>query len=319
MLDISALGELLMDFTPAGKSGKSNRLYECNPGGAPANVLAALAKLGKKTAFIGKVGDDSFGNLLKDTLDKAGISTEGLCFSKEMNTTITFVNLNEQGDRSFLFYRKPGADMMLTEEEINYDIIKNSTIFHFGSVSMTDEPSRTATLKAAEFAKKQNKIISYDPNLRLPLWCSREEAKKQIIVGLEYPDILKISEEEMEFITGTTDFEKGTSLLSERYNIKIIFVTLGSEGCFYRAGNITNRIPGFRVETVDTTGAGDAFLGAALYKIIEMDKRLDALTQEDLDKITIFANGAGALVTTKKGAISVMPSLDEVEKIIYRK
>jgi fructokinase len=209
--------------------------------------------------------------------------------------------------------------MTFTEEEVNYDIIKNSKVFHFGSVSMTDEPSRTATLKSAAFAKKQNKIISYDPNLRLPLWSNREEAKKQVIAGLEFPHILKISEEELEFITETSDLGEGTSLLADRYGIKVIFVTLGSEGCFYRAGGLINKIQGFKVETIDTTGAGDAFLGAAIHKILDIGKSLKDLSKEELDKIVCFANGAGAQVTTKRGAISVMPSLVDIERLLENK
>lgn len=314
MFDVVALGELLIDFTPIGKSEKGNDIYESNPGGAPANVLAALAKLNRKTAFIGKVGKDSFGILLKEVLDKNNISSEGLRFSEDINTTITFVSLDKKGDRSFVFYRKPGADMMLKEDEIDYELIKNSKVFHFGSVSMTSEPCRTATLKAAAYARENGLLVSYDPNLRILLWKNEEEARNQILEGMKYADVLKISEEELEFITGIKDFAKGTAYLKNTYDIKLIFVTLGSEGCFYRAGNITGKLDGYKVNAIDTTGAGDAFLGGALYKIIEMDKKITELDDSDMKQIVSFANGVGALVTTKKGAISVMPDKTEIEK-----
>lgn len=314
MFDVVALGELLIDFTPVGKSEKDNDLYECNPGGAPANVLAVLAKLERKTAFIGKVGKDSFGTLLKGVLDKNNISSKGLKFSDDVNTTITFVSLDNSGDRAFMFYRKPGADMMLKEDEIDYELIKDSKIFHFGSVSMTSEPCRTATLKAAAYARKNGLIVSYDPNLRILLWRNKEEARNQILEGMKYADILKISEEELEFITGFKDFQEGTAYLKNVYDIKLIFVTLGSEGCFYRAGNIIGKVDGYKTNAIDTTGAGDAFLGGALYKIIEIDKELTKLHDSDMRQIVSFANAVGALVTTKKGAISVMPDKAEIEK-----
>ena len=316
MHDIVALGELLMDFTPVGKSEKGNSIFECNPGGAPANVLAAMAKMGKNTAFIGKVGKDSFGFILKEVLENNHICSEGLNLSEVINTTITFVNLDENGDRTFMFYRKPGADMMLTEDEVNYDLIKESKIFHFGSVSMTSEPSRTATLKAAKYAKENGILVSYDPNLRIALWNNEEEARTQILEGMKYADIVKISEEELEFITGIKDFEAGTAYLKDKYEIKIIFVTLGAAGCFYRALMNTGKKSGYKVAAIDTTGAGDSFLGGALYQILEIGKQLTDLDKCDMEKIIGFANAVGALVTTKKGAISIMPDKNEVEKLM---
>ena len=316
MYDVVALGEVLIDFTPYGKSEKGNNVFECNPGGAPANVLAALAKLGKNTAFIGKVGEDSFGYLLKDVLERCSISVEGLGFSKDVRTTLAFVSLSDNGDRSFAFYRNPGADMMLNETEINYDIIEKTKVFHFGSVSMTNEPSKTATLKAASSAKEKGGIVSYDPNLRILLWKNAEEARENILKGMIYADILKISDEELEFITGIRDLERGTEYLRDKYNITLIFVTLGSEGCFYRAGEITGKSQGYKVNVVDTTGAGDSFLGAAIYKILELKKSLKELTESELMEVVGFANAVGALVTTKKGAISIMPDIEEIESFM---
>lgn len=316
MYDVVALGELLMDFTPVGKSEKGNDIFECNPGGAPANVLAALAKMGKKTAFIGKVGKDSFGFILKEVLENNHISSEGLRLSEEINTTITFINLDKNGDRDFMFYRKPGADMMLRSDEVDYNLIKKSKIFHFGSVSMTSEPCKSATLKAAKYAEENGILVSYDPNLRIPLWNNKEQARMQILEGMKYVDILKISEEELEFITGIKDLEEGTAYLKDGYDIKVIFITMGSEGCFYRAPGNTGKLAGYKVTAIDTTGAGDSFLGGALYKILEIGKQLTDLNKSDMEDIIGFANAVGALVATKKGAISIMPEKREIEKLM---
>ncbi len=316
MMDVTALGELLIDFTPAGNSENGNARFERNPGGAPANVLAALAKLGKKGAFIGKVGDDQFGRFLESVLRDNGIDTSGLVLSREYQTTLAFVHLNPDGDRSFSFYRRNGADMMLEEKEVRYDLIKGAKIFHFGSVSMTDDPSRTATLKAASYAKQQGVLVSYDPNLRLPLWSDASVAKQTISEGLRFADILKISEEELEFLTGAAGLSEGSETLFAQYRIPLILVTLGEKGCFIRKGNETAAVQGYPVKAVDTTGAGDGFLGGMLYQLLESGVSLDQLSMERIADMVRFANAVGALATTKKGAIPAMPTLEEVRALM---
>jgi len=316
MPDLAALGELLIDFTPSGVSGQGNPLFECNPGGAPANVLAALVRLGGTGAFIGKVGSDTFGRFLSDTLKKNGIDSKGLRFDKKVNTTLAFVHLSSTGDRSFSFYRNPGADMMLSCDEVDRNIIRDAEAFHFGSVSMTHEPSRTATLESARLAREMGKTISYDPNLRPALWSSLEEAREVIIRGLEFADILKISEDELAFLTGETDLKKGAERLADMYRGRILLVTLGPDGCFFGMDGRYDRLPTYDVKTIDTTGAGDAFLGGFLYRIRPYFGRLQELTFEELHGAVDFANAVGALATTRKGAIPAMPTLKEVTALI---
>ncbi|MGE5612902.1 MAG: PfkB family carbohydrate kinase [Bacillota bacterium] len=316
MFDITALGELLIDFTPHGFSESGNPLFERNPGGAPANLLSAASKLGAATAFIGKVGNDAFGRFLAKTLEACNINTSGLKFSDSVNTTLAFVHLDEKGDRSFSFYRNPGADMMLEERDIDESLIKSSRIFHFGSLSMTGEPARSATLKALEIAKDSGAVISFDPNLRPPLWKSLDDARAQMRKGLEYANILKISEEELEFLTGEKEPAKGTEiLLNCNCNIALIIVTLGPSGAFFRAGSLTGRVPTYDVKVVDTTGAGDAFLGGALYKLKGLGlEQLCTLSKKDLEDILSFANAVGALTTTKRGGIPAVPGIHDVER-----
>ena len=315
MFDVVALGELLIDFTPAGVSSAKNILFERNPGGAPANVLVALSKLGGSGAFIGKVGNDQFGYFLKDVLNTNGINTDGLKFSNEVNTTLAFVNLDEHGDRSFSFYRKPGADIMLKEEEVDLDLIKNSKIFHFGSISMTNEPAKGSTLKAAKYAKQNGIIISYDPNWRPPLWASNKEAKEAMYLGLHYADILKISEEELVFLTGITDLDYGSNILYKK-GIKLIVITLGANGCFYRFCAGTGHINTYNVNVIDTTGAGDAFMGGLLYQICRLGKELDKINKAEIEAIIDFSNAVGSFCTTKKGAIPAMPTMYQVKSCI---
>jgi fructokinase len=312
MYDVSALGELLIDFTPTGHSDQGNILFETNPGGAPANVLVVLSRLNMKTAFIGKVGNDQFGHILKAVLQEQNIDTSNLLFSETVNTTLAFVHLDEKGDRSFSFYRNPGADILLDKNEINEETIKQSRIFHFGSLSLTNEPAATATITALEFAKKHKVLISYDPNLRIPLWKSREEAKQQIKKGFEYADIVKLSEEELEFLTGYRDVLKGTDILQEQYGTSLIFVTLGAKGCFYRNKHVYGNKEGFKANVVDTTGAGDAFFGGALYKLLTMNKSLDLLNNADFEEMVTFANAIGALTTEGKGGIPSIPSREQL-------
>jgi sugar/nucleoside kinase (ribokinase family) len=318
VFDATALGELLIDFTPSGLSLAGNTLFECNPGGAPANVLAVLSRLGKKTAFIGKIGNDGFGKFLNRVLSDIGINTENLVFTGSTNTTLAFVHLTAAGDRSFSFYRNPGADMLLDIKEVNTDIIKGSRVFHFGSVSMTHDPSRSATLFAAKFAKENGLLVSYDPNLRPALWENSDQAREVISEGLLYTDILKLSYEELFFLTGSHNLEEGSQQILDRYATKLIFITLGPGGCFYRAGKLTGLVPVQDVKVVDTTGAGDAFLGSALYKMMEKSKTLEALTAEDLQDIAVFANTVAAMVTMKSGAIPAIPTMEEIKQFMNR-
>lgn len=316
MYDVSALGELLIDLTPYNSDQSGQVIFERNPGGAPANVLAGLSKLGKKTCFIGKVGNDQFGNYLKQVLLDTNIGSEGLSFTDKANTTLAIVHLDKNRDRSFSFYRNPGADTTLTEADIDEDIIKQSRIFHFGSLTLTNEPSATTTIKAVQMAKKLNKVVSYDPNLRVLLWQNLDHARRMMKEGLKYANIVKLSAEELEFITDESDFERGTKQLVDQYHTELIFVTLGAEGCFYRKGEITGKIKSFKVSPVDTTGAGDGFLSGVLYRILEKGKNISKFTSDDLYDICIFGNAVGALVTTRKGAILSMPSKEEIRYLL---
>lgn len=314
--DVIALGELLIDFTMNGKSDQGNQMFEACPGGAPCNVLAMLNKLGKKTAFIGKVGKDQFGLLLKNTLEQAGINTEHLYMDPEIHTTLALVHTLENGDRDFSFYRNPGADMMLTEDEVDEEFLKKGKIFHFGTLSMTHEGIRKATKKALKIAKEAGVLISFDPNLRPPLWDDLENAKKQIRYGLGYCDILKISDNEIQFISGIEDYDEGIKWLQEQYHIPLILLTLGSEGSRAYYNGMRVECKGFVCDTIETTGAGDTFCGSSLNYIT--DHGLDDLKENDLKEMLTFANAAAALITTRKGAIRSMPSREEVETLICK-
>ncbi len=307
MYDVTAIGEVLIDFTPAGLSAQNNPLFEQNPGGAPANVLACLSKLGLSTAFIGKVGADQFGVFLKKTLDSVGVSTQGLVTTDRCGTTLAFVHLSETGDRSFSFYRDPGADLLLEPAELSYQLIDDCRIFHFGSVSMTGEPSASATLAAVRYAKDQGKIISYDPNLRLRLWSSPTTAKAGILSAMPLADIVKISEEELLFLTGETDLERGAQALIADYDLQLVLITLGPDGAFACSRQGMGRRPTYDVKVVDTTGAGDAFTGGFLYQLLQSGKQPAELSSEDLDQFLAFANAVGSLTTTRKGAIPALP------------
>ena len=315
--DVVALGELLIDFTENGTSAQGNGLFEACPGGAPCNVLAMLRKLGKKCAFVGKVGDDMFGRLLRDTIMQVGIHGDGLVMDANIPTTLAFVKTFENGDRDFSFYRKPGADMMLTESELPEETILSARIFHFGTLSMTHEGIRAATVKAVELAKKSSALISFDPNLRPPLWDNLDAAKEAIAWGLSQCDILKIADNELEFMTGETDFTKGAAILHEKYpNIQVLNVTAGADGsyCFY-GEEAPVFVPAFRLGgTVETTGAGDTFCASVLNFILE--NGIAGLTAEDRRNMLRFANAAAYLVTTRKGAIRSMPEREEVEAIL---
>lgn len=313
MFDVTAVGELLIDFTPAGKNDAGSALFAQNPGGAPANVLVAVSRLGGKTAFIGKVGSDGFGEFLKTTLDRNGISTENLIRTDRVHTTLAFVQLDEKGDRSFSFCRNPGADILLAPEDVNPDLLHNTHFLHFGSVSLTDEPSRSATLHAVKAAKSAGAIISYDPNYRAPLWKNEREAKSQMSAALPLADLVKLSEEELEMLTGETGFLRGAQKIEE-LGAKLVLVTLGAKGVFYLRGDRHGILPTYDVKTVDTNGAGDTFLGAVLFRLKEKNLRdIELLSEEELLDILSFANAAGSLATTKSGAIPAMPTLEEVE------
>ncbi|MDD7643715.1 MAG: PfkB family carbohydrate kinase [bacterium] len=309
--DVVALGELLIDFTENGLSAQGNPILEANPGGAPCNVLAMLNKLGKKTAFIGKVGDDNFGHMLAKTVEESGTDVTNLLFDKKVGTTLAFVHTKEDGDREFSFYRNPGADMMLKKEEVMEDVIRGGRIFHFGTLSSTHPGVREATRHAIDVAKDAGLLISFDPNLREPLWDSLEDARAEINYGLSKCDILKISDNEMEFMTGTDDYTKGVEILRESYNIPLIFVTLGKEGSrAYYKDLIVEVAPFLQEHTIETTGAGDTFEACALNYVLEHG--LDGLTEADLKVLLTFANAGASLITTKKGALRVMPEKEEV-------
>lgn len=311
IFDVTALGELLIDFTENGESSQGNPLMEANPGGAPCNVLAMLQKLGKKTAFIGKVGADMFGNQLKKAVEEVGIDTLNLIMDKKHHTTLAFVHTYPDGDRDFSFYRDPGADMMLTKEEVQKELIQSSRIFHFGTLSSTHEGVREATRHAIELAKEAGCIITFDPNLRPPLWGSLEDARKEIEYGMTKCDVLKISDNEVEFLFDTTDYDKGAALIREKYNIPLVLITMGKDGsrAYYKDMRV-EVAPFLQENTIETTGAGDTFCASSLNYVLEHG--LEDLTEENLKELLTFANAAASLITTRKGALRVMPSKEEV-------
>ena len=315
--DVVALGELLIDFTENGLSPQGNPMLEANPGGAPCNVLAMLTRLGKKTAFIGKVGDDLWGKALKNAVSEVGIDTQNLLTDKDVRTTLAFVHTAEDGDRDFSFYRNPGADMSLRADEVSEELIASTRIFHFGSLSMTHPGVREATVRALRYARAHDCLVSFDPNLREPLWSSLEEAKQQIAFGLSRCDILKISDNEIRWFTGEYDFDKGVAHLQKTYHIPLILLSMGKDGsrAYYRDTKAEAK-PFLQENTIETTGAGDTFCACALNYIL--DHGLDALTERDLAELLTFANAAASIITTRKGALRVMPTREEVEALIHR-
>mgnify|MGYP003303070180 CR=1 FL=1 len=313
--DVTALGELLIDFTQNGISEQGNPLFEANPGGAPCNVLAMLARLGHKTAFIGKVGNDFFGKQLKEAIIEVGIDAKGLCMDEEVHTTLAMVHTYPDGDRDFSFYRNPGADMMLSETEISEELISQTKIFHFGTLSMTHERVRNATKKALDIAKQAGALISFDPNLRPPLWNSLDDAREQVLYGLNYCDILKISDNEIQWLTGEEDYSKGVEWITQRYAVPLILVSMGKEGsrAYYQKTMVEVK-PFLQKNTIETTGAGDTFCGCVLHYICE--NGLENLSINRLKEMLTFANAAAALITTKKGALRVMPKLEEIQDLL---
>ena len=314
--DVVALGELLIDFTENGVSSQGNPVFEANPGGAPCNVLAMLRKLDRTCAFIGKVGDDMFGRQLKAAAEEAGIDMSALLMDREVHTTLAFVKTFANGDRDFSFYRDPGADMMLTESELPREMLRDTRIFHFGTLSMTHENVRQATQTAVKTAKEAGAVISFDPNLRPPLWKDLEDAREQMSWGLAHCDVLKISDNEIEFLTGTDDFDRGVGIIREKWpGIRLINVTAGPDGSYGYAPGAKAFVPAFLLGgTIETTGAGDTFCASVLNFILE--RGLDGLGQDDLKQMLRFANAAAYLVTTKKGAIRSMPERAQVETIL---
>lgn len=312
MLDVIALGELLIDFATVGTDADSYPTMAAHPGGAPANFLAALTKFGAKTALIGKVGSDTFGKLLLGTLNKAGIDTRGMAVTDDVFTTLAFVTFDGHGDRDFAFARKPGADTCLTFREIDLSLIDEAKVFHFGTLSLTDEPARTATQKCVEYAKSKGKLITYDPNLRKPLWNDLEEAKKQLLWGLSQADVVKISDEEVEFLFHLSP-EAGAKHILEHFGVKLVFVTCGAEGCFFRNCNAEGHVPSLSgIRVIDTTGAGDIFGGSAVWKLLQTGKAPEELTDAELREIVTFACTAAGLSTTKSGGISSVPEYRQV-------
>ena len=310
--DVVALGELLIDFTESGLSAQGNPLLEVNPGGAPGNVLSMLQNYGRKTAFIGKVGKDMFGRLLLEAVGSCGIDTKSILVDDQVHTTLAFVQTFEDGDRDFSFYRDPGADMMLTKEEVDTDLLKNTKVFHFGTLSSTHPGVREATRYAIDVAKEAGAVISFDPNLREPLWKSLDDAKAEIAYGLGKCDLLKISDNEEEFMCGTDDYDKGAQMLREAYGIPLILVTMGKAGsrAYYKDMRV-EAAPFLQENTIETTGAGDTFCATSIHTVLKYG--IDSLTEENLKELLTYANAAASLITTRKGALRVMPALDEVK------
>ena len=314
---VTALGELLIDFTENGLSNQGNFLMEANPGGAPCNVLAMLQKLGKKTAFIGKVGNDFLGKHLKTVVEEVGIDTRNLLLDEDVHTTLAFVHTYSDGDRDFSFYRNPGADMNLRAEEIDEELIAESEVFHFGSLSLTHSGVREATKKALRIAKDNGCLITYDPNLRPPLWNTLEEAKEQIAFGMQWCDVMKISDNEIQWFTGKEDFDEGIRILQDTYQIPLILLSMGRDGsrAYYQDMKVEAK-PFLQKNTIETTGAGDTFCACVINYVLEHG--LQNLTEENLQEMLTFANAAASLITTRKGALRVMPEKADVEAMLAK-
>ena len=312
MYDVTAIGELLIDFTHKSSDAMGYPTMEAHPGGAIPNLLAAVAKFGGKCAQLGKVGDDAFGKLLLNTLQEAGIDTSGMRVDSSVFTTLAFVTLDETGDREFSFARKPGADTQVRFEELNLSLIDEAKVFHFGTLSLTDEPARTTTYKAVEYAKSAGKLITYDPNLRKPLWKDLQVCKEQMLWGLRQADVVKISDEEVEFLFGMGVREGAAHILKE-YGVKLVFVTCGPDGCWFQIKTACGHVPGLSgISVVDTTGAGDIFGGSAVSQLLKYEKAPNELTEAELRQVVGFACTAAGLSTTKSGGISSVPAYEQV-------
>ena len=311
MQGVITLGEALIDFTPL---DDQNMDFRKNPGGAPANVAVALSRLGVDVSFVGKIGDDVLGNFLADKLQSEKVNIDNLILTEEAKTAITFVTLDEDGDRSFDFYIDPSADRFLRADEIDQKLFEENKIYHFGSISLIDEPARSATKKAIELANQNEMLVSYDPNLREMLWDSLAEAKEMILSVMDQVDIVKVSEEELEFLTGEKDIKKGAAELKAEYKIPVLFITCGSEGSYYYLDEL-GFVDAFKVDAVDTTGAGDAFMSGVLYNFNQADLSLAEIDNEFLEKTLKFANYSGSLAASASGAMAALPTLEEVQKL----
>lgn len=310
-MDVVALGELLIDFASVSKDEDGYPTMAAHPGGAPANFLAALTKYGHQTALLGKVGSDAFGHLLVDTLKKAGIETKGLVMDEKFFTTLAFVTFDDKGDRSFSFARKPGADTQIAFEDLDLSLIDEAKVFHFGTLSLTDEPARTATQKAVAYAKSKGKLITYDPNLRKPLWNSMEQCKNQLLWGLSQADVVKISDEEVDFLFDCTPEEGAGKLLNE-FGVSLAMVTLGPNGAYLKNKTADCYVTCPKVSPIDTTGAGDIFGGSAVSRILELGIAPGELTQQQLRFVGQFASTAASLSTEKQGGIPSIPEMKTV-------
>ena len=310
MIDITTIGEILIDLTQSGRTEQGIPRFDANPGGAPANLAVAAARLGARTAFIGRVGNDSFGDYLKRCLAENGVDVRGMSVDEKARTTLAVVALDERGERTFSFYRDPSADVNLSMEHVPMELLGGTKVLHFGSVSLTAEPARTATLEAAKTAKASGAIVSYDPNYRASLWPDEETAVRNMTEPLSMVDILKVSDEELPLLTGCTDPEKGSARLTDQ-GVRLVLVTLGAEGAFYRFDGHTGHVPGVPCQVGDTNGSGDTFFGAALSQLVKLDS-LDQLTVPELERILAFANKAASITTSRHGAIPAMPTLEEV-------
>ena len=311
-LDLLTIGEILVDLTQTGLDSRGIAQFAANPGGAPANVAVAAARLGAKAGFAGCVGRDAFGDGLIRTLQDNGVDTSCTAVSADIPTTLAVVSVAPDGERSFSFYRNPGADLCLRREQVADDVLYGAKIVHFGSVSLTADPSRSATLTCAEDARAHGALVTYDPNFRAALWRSRGEAVAQMRAPLSLVDVLKISDEEMELLCGETEPEAAARALCAK-GIRMVLITLGADGVYYRFGERTGRVPGYRVAVADTNGAGDTFFGAVLSRLAQRPALLDGLEQQELEQILRFANRAASLTTSRPGAIPAMPYLAEVE------
>ena len=311
MIDITTIGEILIDLTQSGKTQQGIPKFDANPGGAPANLAVAAARLGARTAFLGRVGNDSFGDYLKRCLAENGVDVRGMSVDEKARTTLAVVALDERGERTFSFYRDPSADVNLSMEHVPMELLGGTKVLHFGSVSLTAEPARTATLEAAKTAKASGAYVSYDPNYRASLWPDEETAVRNMTEPLTMVDILKVSDEELPLLTGCTDPEKGSARLTDQ-GVRLVLVTLGAEGAFYRFDGHTGHVPGVPCQVGDTNGSGDTFFGAALSQLVKLDS-LGQLTVPELERILAFANKAASITTSRHGAIPAMPTLAEVE------
>lgn len=305
---VICLGEALIDFIP---TDETNLIYEKCPGGAPANVAAGLAKLGVKTAFVGKVGQDVLGSFLKETLTHYGVDVSQMILSEEAKTGLTFVTLEASGEREFDFYIEPSADQLLRKEELDEHFFKGFNLLHVGSISLIREPVRSATYEAIRIAKSKGMKLSLDPNVRLPLWESSDQARQTIVELLPQVDILKLSEEELTFLTGSEDIELGVDNLRQ-YGIPLIFVTKGANGSVVFSKREVVDVPALKVNAVDTTGAGDAFVSGILYGLNRLEKDLGKITQGGMTEIARLASVSGGLAASKKGAMTALPALDEL-------